>query len=443
MKKDNKEVWIAKMKERLDDYSEAYPVDGWANLERDLTASQSPKKVIFRPWRLIAAAVVLLAVVTSVSLYFLGTEWAQEVKHTSTPAVAVAPDALPSVSVPQQQMKEKEFLSQHKELPLPHKQSSSQQKQHVSKSAVAQHIESPVITGDHSESIIEPINERINEPINEATTEEALKKKVVDKESAIHGEISTEPDAATPSKDQHTTSVRKPSGRDKLHLPVATKKTSKGWSVGLAVGGVSLSSQQNGMAYNDAARLNLAYSPAEVVDLPSDKKLIFNDGVPYLVSTNDIVDIKHRQPITFGLSIRKGLGGRFSLESGITYSYLSSDVRFLGNDRMVEQKLHYLGVPIRLNYDLIDHKAFTFYVSGGGAIERCVYGTLDGEKLSVDPLQLSVSAMIGAQVNLTKHLGLYVEPGVAYFFNDGADLKTIRKDRPFNFNLQGGIRFTY
>lgn len=431
MKKDNKEVWIAKMKERLDDYSEAYPVDGWANLERDLTASQSSKKVVFRPWRLIAAAVVLLAVVTSVSLYFLETEWAKEVKHTSIPAVAVAPDALPSVSVPQQQMKEKEFLSQHKELPLPHKQSSSQQKQHVSKSAVAQHIQSPVITGDHSGSITEPI------------TEEVLKEKVVDKESASHGKVSIEPDVATPSKDQHTTSVHKPSGRDKLHLPVATKKTSKGWGVGLAVGGVSLSSQQNGMAYNDAARLNLAYSPAEVVDLPSDKKLIFNDGVPYLVSTNDIVDIKHRQPITFGLSIRKGLGGRFSLESGITYSYLSSDVRFLGNDRMVEQKLHYLGVPIRLNYDLIDHKAFTFYVSGGGAIERCVYGTLDGEKLSVDPLQLSVSATIGAQVNLTKHLGLYVEPGVAYFFNDGADLKTIRKDRPFNFNLQGGIRFTY
>lgn len=435
MKKDNKEVWIAKMKERLDDYSEAYPVDGWANLERDLTASQSSKKVVFRPWRLIAAAVVLLAVVTSVSLYFLETEWAKEVKHTSIPAVAVAPDALPSVSVPQQQMKEKEFLSQHKELPLPHKQSSSQQKQHVSKSAVAQHIQSPVITGDHSGSITEPINEPI--------TEEVLKEKVVDKESASHGKVSIEPDVATPSKDQHTTSVHKPSGRDKLHLPVATKKTSKGWGVGLAVGGVSLSSQQNGMAYNDAARLNLAYSPAEVVDLPSDKKLIFNDGVPYLVSTNDIVDIKHRQPITFGLSIRKGLGGRFSLESGITYSYLSSDVRFLGNDRMVEQKLHYLGVPIRLNYDLIDHKAFTFYVSGGGAIERCVYGTLDGEKLSVDPLQLSVSATIGAQVNLTKHLGLYVEPGVAYFFNDGADLKTIRKDRPFNFNLQGGIRFTY
>ena len=63
--------------------------------------------------------------------------------------------------------------------------------------------------------------------------------------------------------------------------------------------------------------------------------------------------------------------------------------------------------------------------------------------LTVYPLQFSVSGAVGAQFNATMLIGVYVEPGVAYFFDDGSDVQTIRKDTPFNFNLQAGIRFTY
>ena len=99
--------------------------------------------------------------------------------------------------------------------------------------------------------------------------------------------------------------------------------------------------------------------------------------------------------------------------------------------------------PTRANWNFIDTKRFTVYVSAGGAVEKCVYGTIDSEKETVKPLQLSVLGAVGAQLNLTNHLGFYVEPGVSYFFDDGSDIQTIRKENPCNFTLQAGFRLSY
>ena len=91
----------------------------------------------------------------------------------------------------------------------------------------------------------------------------------------------------------------------------------------------------------------------------------------------------------------------------------------------------------------MDAKNFTMYVSAGGAIEKCVYGKIGTESETVKPVQLSVMGAVGAQYNISNRVGLYVEPGVSYFFDDGSDVQTIRKENPCNFTLQGGIRLTY
>ena len=79
----------------------------------------------------------------------------------------------------------------------------------------------------------------------------------------------------------------------------------------------------------------------------------------------------------------------------------------------------------------------TVYVTGG-ANREAIRSSLD-----VDPLQWSVMAGVGAQVNFTKQLGLYVEPGIAYYFDDGCDIETFRKEHPFSFNIQLGLRFSF
>ncbi len=72
----------------------------------------------------------------------------------------------------------------------------------------------------------------------------------------------------------------------------------------------------------------------------------------------------------------------------------------------------------------------------------CIWKVGD-EDITVKPLQLSISSALGGQLNINKNIGLYLEPGVAYFFDDGSEIETIRKETPFNFNLQAGVRFTY
>ena len=177
---------------------------------------------------------------------------------------------------------------------------------------------------------------------------------------------------------------------------------------------------------------------------------LWNNDVEELLELTDLVllDIKefnpeHHQPVSFGLSVRKSLPKGFSVETGLTYTLLSSDIKRQGDTKMQSQKLHYIGIPVRGNWNFLEKKYFTLYVSAGGMVEKCVYGKLADDKVNVKPLQFSVAGAVGAQFNATDHVGLYVEPGVSYFFDDGSKVQTIRKERPCNFNLQAGLRFTY
>lgn len=102
----------------------------------------------------------------------------------------------------------------------------------------------------------------------------------------------------------------------------------------------------------------------------------------------------------------------------------------------------------------MENSWLSVYASAGGVMEKCVSGKLEtvtvtnggnrtseNTSLDVDPLQWSVTAAAGAQVNFTSRFGLYVEPGIAYYFDDHSGVETIRKEHPLNFNLQLGLRF--
>jgi len=261
-------------------------------------------------------------------------------------------------------------------------------------------------------------------------------KPVEDTKAAQHKPADTE---------QPRNKPRRPSSRDKLHIPAEKASSQKGtWSMGLSVGNSGGASTELGSGIPSyMSRVSMVSVSNGLLSIPNDQQLVFEDGVPYLRQANQVVDMEHHQPISFGLSVRKSLAKGFSVETGLTYTLLSSDAKFADSDQKTKQKLHYLGIPLKANWNFLDKKLFTLYVSGGGMIEKCVYGKLGTEKETVKPLQFSVSGAVGAQFNATKRVGIYVEPGVAYFFDDGSDVQTIRKENPFNFNIQAGIRLTY
>ena len=169
-------------------------------------------------------------------------------------------------------------------------------------------------------------------------------------------------------------------------------------------------------------------------------------------------DVHHHQPIRVGVTLRYAFAPRWAVESGLNYSHLRSDVT-VGNPKNYYDErtsLHYIGLPVNVVYSLLSTRAVELYVMAGGMVEKCVSGSLrtnyfvGGEphnnsrsSVSVGGLQFSANASAGVQLNLSPTVGLYAEPGVGYWFDNGSKVESIYHDRPLNFNLNLGLRFTF
>ena len=178
---------------------------------------------------------------------------------------------------------------------------------------------------------------------------------------------------------------------------------------------------------------------------------IFNQGKS--VKT----EYKHRQPVRVGLNVAYRLTDRLSVESGVSYTRLSSDMKDGTKDNYSSgsQKLDYIGVPLNVKYRAFGYRRLSVYASAGLLTEKCVSGkmtheyVISGEKkkheaedVAAKPWQLSVNAALGAQFDVLRNVGVYVEPGVSYYFDDRSPLSTIYKEKPLNFNLNLGVRYT-
>lgn len=178
---------------------------------------------------------------------------------------------------------------------------------------------------------------------------------------------------------------------------------------------------------------------------------IFNQGKS--VKT----EYKHRLPVRVGLNVAYRLTDRLSVESGVSYTRLSSDMKDGTKDNYSSgsQKLDYIGVPLNVKYSAFAYRRLSLYASAGLLTEKCVSGkatheyVISGEKkkretedVAAKPWQLSVNAALGAQFDVLRNVGVYVEPGVSYYFDDRSQLSTIYKEKPLNFNLNLGVRYT-
>ena len=161
----------------------------------------------------------------------------------------------------------------------------------------------------------------------------------------------------------------------------------------------------------------------------------------------------HRQPIRFGLSLRYILNDKWSIDGGLSYTLLTSDISLSSGDYSanIEQRLNYVGIPISVNYQLWSNRRFNVYASAGGIVEKMVKGkqhivvtnpskSEKDESVSIGPLQLSINGAIGAEYQFVDWLSIYAEPGLGYYFDNGSSVPTIYQDKPLNFNLNVGLR---
>lgn len=180
--------------------------------------------------------------------------------------------------------------------------------------------------------------------------------------------------------------------------------------------------------------------------------LLFNQG-------KDVeTEVKHRLPIRTGISFEYRINDRFTIGTGLTYTNLTSDLKSGSENHYFSgtQKLHYLGIPLSVRYRALTWKRIELYTTAGALAEKCIKGETnqdyfldnqnrasESKSTKVRPLQWSVNAAVGLQFNASSVIGLYAEPGISYYIDNGSPIKTIYKDKPFNFNLNIGLRFTF
>ncbi len=167
------------------------------------------------------------------------------------------------------------------------------------------------------------------------------------------------------------------------------------------------------------------------------------------IFTSKFCPYDHDFPVKLGVMFAWQLRSNIYMESGISYQFLKSELK---DTRSLLQKLHYLGIPLRLTAKFVDSRVFSAYISGGYLLEKCVYGELDGQKLTIPGLQNSVNVHIGAQLNIAGGAALYIEPGLYRYLgmrNDvlceqnGYRIKHIYSEDPGGFSFQGGLRFSF
>lgn len=151
---------------------------------------------------------------------------------------------------------------------------------------------------------------------------------------------------------------------------------------------------------------------------------------------------RHHQTLSFGLSFRYALPYGLSLGSGVNYSLLRSDVKLRISSEDVGQQLHFIGIPLRLDWRILQRGGFSLYIGAGVMAEMCVAARFGSTAVRDPGLQWSVGGALGAQYDLSRRVGFYFEPDLAWYITR-TRLTTARTDSPLDLTLRLGLRFSF
>lgn len=254
----------------------------------------------------------------------------------------------------------------------------------------------------------------------------------------------------TPAEPQQQPSPAKPSEYEVFNDPLPpiiyeTPASQAKWSVALKASGGLLAANntmRTDRLYQSMSGKNGYYDFegkdfANVTDSESGYKEM-NSSTSYTVTQ---YAAKHHLPLRLGLSLHYQIHPRLALLSGISYTRLSSEFSFpLYQNVSYSQKLHYIGIPLGVAWQLWKANRFSFYLSGGTMVEKCVSVSLNGNYSGKKPWQWSVSAAAGAEYAFMPSLGAYIEPSLGYYFSDGTQLEHYYKEHPLAPSIEFGLR---
>ena len=497
--------WTSKLQDQLAGYQESVSHDLWAGIEQSLAqkniesvssnpqsiasessesadlhvgseakkdarvlhdsseAKKNARIVYFKRWSAAAAAVALLGI--GGSYVYLHQEDVEkgnlQLASLSSPAVSADLQSAASQPAPSHVVSA-DLQSAASQSAPSHVVSADLQ------SAASQPAPSPVVSADLQSAASQPAPSLVVSADLQSAASQKKKGNVLEKES--ENEISLlaeDPEPAEPvSEDKATdkSSDYKALTRSTDHHAAAYASQSyhfgkneevSGWSMQLyaenltpSLGGVN--SDASG-GYNDFSYGTKAEPLPGVIPDPTAGGIY---GEEYLLASykaiqrKQQVNAKHHAPVSVGLQVAFGIATRLSLSTGLVYTRTSSDFYPYApsSNYNVHQVLHYVGIPVGLNYEFWQSGGFHAYVMAGAEADYNVKNDTEEEGVKKenakrDRVQFSGKASLGAQYDITPKVGLYIEPGAKYYFDNGSHVENTFKDKKLNFNLQFGLRF--
>lgn len=420
--------WTSKLREQMADYQEPVKDDLWMEISQSLRAQSAQKARIvkLRRWSAAAAAVALLGVGGSY-VYLHQDAEVGGVPTKSAPVMAQGS-------------------------PISDKSSASSAAPASSILAVASGLKSSVASALSSLGASSASSSgAISGAVSRAVSDQAMLALAEEPAVASASELVSVDEAPVCTTEQSPTTVQSAAPvrktqemRTAVYDAEFVNKAAKSadWNVqlyaenGLMVGDSYAGSSPIVMGtYEDAAG-NLAYTSLASAPYLSQLKIVNKPKA------------KHHAPISVGAQVGVHLAERLTLSTGVVYTRASSDFassEATGYD--TKQVLHYVGVPLGINYEVWGTKSLHTYVMLGGEADFNVKNNtevggvkLEKEEVKKDRTQFSGKASVGVQYDVVPQVGLYVEPGAKYYFDNGSDIENTFKDKKWNFNLQFGLR---
>ena len=481
--------WTSKLQDQLADYQESVSHDLWAGIEQSLAqnniesvssnpqtiasessestdlhvgseakknarilhdsseAKKNARIVYFKRWSAAAAAVALLGI--GGSYVYLHQEDVEKgnLQMASLSSPAVSADLQSAASQPTPSHVVSADLQSAASQPAPSLVVSADLQ-----STASQPAPSLVVSADLQSAASQPapshaVSADLQSAASQKKTSDVLKEKS-ENEISLLAEKSDHK-ALTRSTDHHAAAYASQSYHFEKNEEVS------GWSMQLyaenltpSLGGVN--SDASG-GYNDYSHGTMAEPMPGVIPDPTAGGIY---GEEYLLASYKAIqrkqqgNAKHHAPVSVGLQVAFGIAPRLSLSTGLVYTRTSSDFYPYASSSSynVHQVLHYVGIPVGLNYEFWQSGGFHAYVMAGAEADYNVKNDTEEEGVKKenakrDRVQFSGKASLGAQYDITPKVGLYIEPGAKYYFDNGSHVENTFKDKKLNFNLQFGLRF--
>lgn len=418
----NEKEWIDRLRQSAQDFQEPAPDGLWDSIDKEITPMLSRKKPKIMPLWIrrggIAAAVALLCGLGSIILL-----------HRDDPQpIILATSEMPANSVKDEKteresnspkLKVGNVLAQNKTYPIkPHS--------------------IPIVSG-----VSETVPEIVNDSCGNNTFHDNDSISTPDTDKNVDSNV-----AENRKAENHNTYIAS------SDLDIILPKNTKSVTLTAYAGNLMMNGNTTQSGYSPVAD-GFIPNDGDLTDIP-----VGSDPAADIVLGNQGEDVEtktsHRLPIRFGVNVSIPVYDKLSVETGITYSILSSTTKSGTKYDLfdTEQTLHYIGIPVSATYDIWNGRNFGVYATGGGMVEKCVYGrsvtdfvignevaSSERKKISERQFQFSVMAGIGVKWNITKTVNLFAEPGVSYYINNHSDIINSYKDKPFNFDLKIGLRF--